>query len=255
MVNVAGGNRYALGDYHAANETWTTTVPAQATIDSGPDANWMAGQFAGDRFMNIGWSVGGPPMAPGGGVAEFPGADGANDDPGTEVGEAFVASSFRHITFISFYVFTEAGYRYTQRPRSADRAGDTNLGGCQYSAAWEVFDGYTNIYNREPSPTNETHGTLKVPACRSACRPACLPASHLVALSLPPFEQAGHAMSPSACMRLMNDCGACTDSYACLLACLHVCVCVCVCVTVTNANRKPNGMQYIWAPAADPAAC
>ena len=23
---------------------------------------WVSGQFAGDRFMNIGWTTGGPPM-------------------------------------------------------------------------------------------------------------------------------------------------------------------------------------------------
>ena len=39
MMNVGGGNRYALGEYHPANETWTTTV-ATATIDSGPNSNW-----------------------------------------------------------------------------------------------------------------------------------------------------------------------------------------------------------------------
>eukprot|EP01051_Picozoa_sp_SAG22_P000925 SAG22_NODE_30_length_28348_cov_12.488584_22_plen_109_part_00 len=26
--------------------------------------------------------------------------------------------------------------------------------------AWEVFPGYTNIYNRMPPPTNVTHGTI-----------------------------------------------------------------------------------------------
>ena len=45
--------RYDLGDYHAENETWTT-INKRATIDHGPNDNWMAGQFAGDRFMNIG---------------------------------------------------------------------------------------------------------------------------------------------------------------------------------------------------------
>jgi hypothetical protein len=61
MMNIAGGNKYDLGAYHTANESWTTLGPP-ATIDSGPNANWMVGQFAGDRFMNIGWSTGGPPM-------------------------------------------------------------------------------------------------------------------------------------------------------------------------------------------------
>ena len=39
-----------------------------ATIDNGPDDNWMVGQFMAERFMNIGWSVGGPPMM----VADYP---------------------------------------------------------------------------------------------------------------------------------------------------------------------------------------
>jgi hypothetical protein len=33
-------------------------------------------------------------------------------------------------------------------------------GNCQVTSHWEVFPGVTNIYNREPSPTNITHGTL-----------------------------------------------------------------------------------------------
>jgi len=31
---------------------------------------------------------------------------------------------------------------------------------CQYTTSWEVFPATTNIYNRMPSPTNVTHGTL-----------------------------------------------------------------------------------------------
>jgi hypothetical protein len=94
MMNVGGGNRYALGDYHPSNESWTTSV-ATATIDSGPNSNWECatnspppqtphccrrssafvpplarspgpaarwradGGFVGERFMNIGWSTGG----------------------------------------------------------------------------------------------------------------------------------------------------------------------------------------------------
>ena len=61
MMNVGGGNRYALGEYHPANESWTTLVQT-ATIDSGPNSNWEYGGFVGDRFMNIGWNTGGPPM-------------------------------------------------------------------------------------------------------------------------------------------------------------------------------------------------
>ena len=59
----------------------------EASIDSGPDANWMTGQFAGDRFMNIGWALGGPPMLKDDGngngngsqwkaVADYPNEDG-----------------------------------------------------------------------------------------------------------------------------------------------------------------------------------
>ena len=53
MMNVGGGNVYALGEYDQANESWTTVIPA-ATIDHGPDSAWMAGQFAGGRFVTRG---------------------------------------------------------------------------------------------------------------------------------------------------------------------------------------------------------
>lgn len=122
MMNVGGGNVYALGDYHPENETWTTVDPA-ATIDHGPDNSWMAGQFAGDRFMNIGWMKQGPPM------------DAADSDGGGE--------DYLH----------ERGHAYAQPP-----AGKT---GCTYTTHWEVYPLYTNIFGREPSPTNATHGTLK----------------------------------------------------------------------------------------------
>jgi hypothetical protein len=61
MTSVGTGNEYALGNYHPENETWTTLV-SRSNIDAGPDAQYMVGQFAGDRFMNIGWSMSGPPM-------------------------------------------------------------------------------------------------------------------------------------------------------------------------------------------------
>jgi len=118
MMNIGGGNRYALGEYHMENETWTTKVDG-AVIDYGPDDNWMAGQFAGDRFLNIGWSTGGPPMM----VEDYP---------------------------------LESSFSYTQPPEGAGGASS-----CMYTTSWEVLPGYTNIYNREPSPTNATHGTLK----------------------------------------------------------------------------------------------
>jgi sucrose-6-phosphate hydrolase SacC (GH32 family) len=117
MMNVAGGNKYALGSYNRENESWST-INSGATIDYGPDDNWMVGQFAGNRFMNIGWSTGGPPMM----VDEYP---------------------------------EETSHLYTQRPTDAPQ------GSCAFTKAWEVFPLYTNIYNRMPSPTNVTHGTLK----------------------------------------------------------------------------------------------
>ena len=43
MMNVGGGNRFALGEYYKANESWVTDV-ATATIDSGPNSNW---EYAG----------------------------------------------------------------------------------------------------------------------------------------------------------------------------------------------------------------
>lgn len=121
MMNVGGGNIYDLGSYDEANENWTTIVK-RVNIDHGPDTNWEGGQFAGDRFMNIGWSLGGPPMM----VDEYP---------------------------------HEQSFGYTQLPRSVADSSDAT--GCMYSTTWEVFPGYTNIYDREPSPTNATHGTLK----------------------------------------------------------------------------------------------
>jgi hypothetical protein len=119
MMNVGGGNKYVLGTYHKDNETWTTINDGE-TIDNGPDDNWMVGQFAGDRFMNIGWSTGGPPMM----VEEFP---------------------------------EETTHLYTQRPKDAPHAPQ---GSCKFTTNWEVLPGYTNIYNRMPSPVNVTHGTL-----------------------------------------------------------------------------------------------
>ena len=86
--------------------------------------------------MNIGWMKHGPPMvateAGGGGEAEMATEDGGG-------GEA----DYPH----------ERGHLYAQPP-----AGRTN---CTYTRHWEVFPLYTNIYAREPSPTNATHGTLK----------------------------------------------------------------------------------------------
>jgi len=53
-------SRFALGEYHPANETWVTEV-ATATIDYGPNSNWEYAGFVGavkgdkdKRFMNIG---------------------------------------------------------------------------------------------------------------------------------------------------------------------------------------------------------
>lgn len=53
-------NRFALGEYFPANESWVTEVQT-ATIDSGPNSNWEYAGFVGavktdkdKRFMNIG---------------------------------------------------------------------------------------------------------------------------------------------------------------------------------------------------------
>ena len=94
IVSNGGGSSYAFGDYTPSNETWTPahtaagewqSIPsaasagvgtgagagagagagggdATARTDLGPDANWMAGQWAGDRFMNIGWAMGSHPL-------------------------------------------------------------------------------------------------------------------------------------------------------------------------------------------------
>ena len=138
MINVAGGNVYDLGNYHPGNETWTT-VKAKATIDHGPNDNWMAGQFAGDRFMNIGWITGGPPMM----VADYPDGD-----------------SFSHPR------------PSTPRPSAARPAAGSGgrgvaahtpapSGECPATTHWEVIRGATNIYKRLKVPTNVTQGTLK----------------------------------------------------------------------------------------------
>jgi hypothetical protein len=48
----------------------------------------------------------------------------------------------------------EVHHAYTQRP-------DTALpGDCAVTSSWEVFPGFTNIYDRMPTPTNVTHGTI-----------------------------------------------------------------------------------------------
>ena len=129
MINVAGGNVYNLGNYHAANETWTT-VNKRAIIDYGPNDNWMAGQFAGGRFMNIGWVTGGPPMM----VADHP------DDA----------------TFGS----PQTG-RYSAGRGAASTPGPGRTGECAVTTHWEVVHGATNIYHRIKAPTNVTQGTLK----------------------------------------------------------------------------------------------
>ena len=128
-MNVGNGGLYALGDYHPENETWTTVDPS-VTIDYGPDSAWEAGQFAGGRFMNIGWVNRGPPML----------QQDDDDDDADGVG----AGPYPH----------ETTFAYAQPPPAG---APTN---CTFTTHWEVFPGYTNIYNREPSPTNVTHGTL-----------------------------------------------------------------------------------------------
>jgi len=119
MMSVGNGGDYQLGNYHPENESWTM-VNKTIIIDNGPNTAWEVGQFAGNRFMNIGWFNGGPPMESG------------------ELG-------FPH----------EKSFHYTQPPPL------TETNGCRFTTNWEVFPGYTNIYDRMPSPTNATHGTLK----------------------------------------------------------------------------------------------
>ena len=50
-------------------------------------------------------------------------------------------------------MFCGTATRYTKRPESATQ--------CRRTTHWEVLQGYTNIYDRMPSPTNVTHGTIK----------------------------------------------------------------------------------------------
>ena len=117
MMNVGGGNVYALGDYDRENETWTT-VNKGATIDHGPDAAWMAGQFAGERFMNIGWMKQGPPMqAP--------------------------MMAARRRQWIRHEPWTEFMAEAVHVPAHAQT-------GCSFTQRWQIFPEVTNIYNREP---------------------------------------------------------------------------------------------------------
>lgn len=141
MMNVGGGNVYALGEYHRLNETWTT-VNKGAVIDHGPDAAWMVGQFAGDRFMNIGWMKKGPPMQ----------TSDSNDAVGTAGRSARFLTGPRPPRTHAYESMHEAMHTPTSTPPGTN---------CSFTTTWEVFPLYTNIYNREPSPTNATHGTLK----------------------------------------------------------------------------------------------
>ena len=143
MMNVGGGNVYALGDYHRENETWATVNKA-ATIDYGPDASWMAGQFAGERFMNIGWMKKGPPM-----TATPESVDHEGSSP--LHGNALPRRKRQWITHARSAEFMAEAMRAPLRPPA----------GCSFTQYWQVFPQFTNIYNREPSPTNVTHGTLK----------------------------------------------------------------------------------------------
>ena len=66
LVSTGGGNRFAFGVYDPSNESWAPVKTKGAALngrtDDGPSANWMVGQFAGRRMMNIGWATGSKPM-------------------------------------------------------------------------------------------------------------------------------------------------------------------------------------------------
>ena len=146
MMNVGGGNRFALGEYYKDNETWVTDV-ATATVDYGPNWNWgyagPVGAVAADkdkRFMNIGWETGGPPMMSAlNHVSQHP-----STSPWSHDGSGG-PDIYLH----------EAQHAYTQLPEGSELPGN-----CRVGSSWEVFQDYTNIYNRMPSPTNITHGTI-----------------------------------------------------------------------------------------------
>ena len=127
MMSVGNGGKYALGEYDPASESWTT-VSDGLTVDYGPSSAWEVGQFAGGRFMNIGWINQGPPMA-------------NERRAGTEGRDQM---TYPH----------ETAFGFTQLPAGA------GIGGCEFTRSWEVLPGFTNIYNRMPSPTNQTHGSL-----------------------------------------------------------------------------------------------
>ena len=89
------------------------------------------GGFVGDRYMNIGWSTGGPPMA-----------------------EMSATAAVQHLP-LSLY----SPQVPSSQPHGAASSGGGG-GNCKVTASWEVFTGYTNIYDRMPSPTNATHGSI-----------------------------------------------------------------------------------------------
>ena len=146
MVNDAGGNKFALGEYYPGNETWVTTGTNAALIDAGPDSNWMVGQFAGKRFMNIGWSLGGPPME----VADYP----------EEHDRAYAQGLLQTTTTASVSATTAARSHSRPTTTTTSAAAAYAATGCQFTTHWDVYNESTNIYNRMPSPTNVTHGTL-----------------------------------------------------------------------------------------------
>lgn len=56
------------------------------------------------------------------------------------------------MTSVIHHVSQQPSSKYTMRPEAAPV--------CKTTTSWEVFPEFTNIYDRLPSPTNVTHGTI-----------------------------------------------------------------------------------------------
>ena len=77
--------------------------------------------------MNIGWNTGGPPMA-----------------------EMSATTAVQQLPLSL----------YAPQVDPQDKGGPPGNNNCKVTESWDVLAGFTNIYNRMPPPTNETHGTL-----------------------------------------------------------------------------------------------
>eukprot|EP01048_Picozoa_sp_COSAG05_P024095 COSAG05_NODE_5509_length_1157_cov_1.235350_2_plen_274_part_01 len=67
IVNTKKGSSYAFGDYFPSNETWVTAAAPAGNHYGGSTEEtggftWGVGQWAGARFLTIGWAEGSHPL-------------------------------------------------------------------------------------------------------------------------------------------------------------------------------------------------